>query len=387
MTRTDVNALIEPQIINEVIEGIVSKSAALTMFTRLPNMTTDKTKMRVLSGLPTAYWVDEAENNGRKNITKQMWENKFIVAEELAVIVPIKQNLLDDVDVDIWASIKPRIEEAFARKIDDAIFTGAGKPSGFRADMLTSIRNAGANISQGTGSSAITLYEAINDAMAKVEESGFLPDGLIGGVDIKSKFRMMLDTTGQPIKGTEIDSIKKAYIDNGSWDKTKAQLIVGDMRNAVYSIRQDITFKLFDTGTIDDPATGEQLYNLMQEDMVALRCVMRMGWEIPNPINALNSDESVRFPFASVDPTTAPTTTTLTINVKDNASTPANVPGVKIVLSSMVKDTNSSGNAVFTVEPNKYHYTAAKEGYMTQVGTVTVGTTAKTVNITGFATV
>ena len=32
--------------------------------------------------------------------------------------------------------------------------------------------------------------------------------------------------------------------------------------------------------------------------MVALRAVMRLGWEIPNPINALKTDKTKRFPFA-----------------------------------------------------------------------------------------
>ena len=36
----------------------------------------------------------------------------------------------------------------------------------------------------------------------------------------------------------------------------------------------------------------------MQNDMVALRAVMRLGWEIPNPINSLKTDKNKRCPFA-----------------------------------------------------------------------------------------
>ena len=35
--------------------------------------------------------------------------------------------------------------------------------------------------------------------------------------------------------------------------------------------------------------------------MVALRCTLRMGWELPNPVNAENADNATRFPFALVD--------------------------------------------------------------------------------------
>lgn len=37
---------------------------------------------------------------------------------------------------------------------------------------------------------------------------------------------------------------------------------------------------------------------IIQNDMVALRAVMRLGWEIPNPINAYNANLDNAFPFA-----------------------------------------------------------------------------------------
>ena len=137
--------------------------------------------------------------------------------------------------------------------------------------------------------------------MAKVETSGYNVTDLLGGVELKGKFRMLLDKNGQPIKGTEIDGLKRTFLDNGAWDGSKSVLVAGDFNQAVYSIRQDITYKVLDQAVIQDPATGEILYNLAQEDMVALRVVMRLGWQIPNPVNALDETET-RFPFASLKP-------------------------------------------------------------------------------------
>lgn len=296
ITRTDVDSLIETQVANEIFEGTIRQSKFLSMARRLPNMTSDKTKLRILDSLPIAYFVDESTNNGRKNITKMAWDKKFITAAELAVIVPIKENLLNDTSIDVWAEVKPRIEEAFARKIDDATFFGIDKPTDWRKGLIPSIIEVGAEVDD-TGH----LYSDINDAMVKVEESGYDVNALVGGVSLKGKFRMMTDTTGQPLQTTEIGSIKRNFMDNGVWDKTKSTLVVGDFNQAVYAIRQDVTYKVLDQAVIQDPSTGEILYNLAQEDMVALRVVMRLGWEIPNPVNAENETET-RFPFASVKP-------------------------------------------------------------------------------------
>ena len=359
--KSDAYALFEADVMNEIIEGTVKQSAVLQMFRRLPNMTSNKMKMRVLDSLPMAYWVDADTHNGRKKLTKMAWDNKFITAEELAVIVPIKEDVLDDADYDIWGDVRPRLVEAFGKAIDSAVFTGANKPNGFRLDLLSSVLNAGAVVTQGADQ---TLYSAINDAMVKVEESGYNPTGIVGGVGVKGQFRMMLDANGQPIAGTEIGNLPKFYVDNGSWDKDKALMVVGDFSQAVYSIRQDITYKILDQAVIQDPATGEILYNLAQEDMVALRVVMRLGWEIPNPINATNEDEATRFPFATIAKTGGSSLKTYvaTVTVKDNAGTPVAISGAKVTVGGVSKKTNSSGIATFNLQDGTYAVLVQKDG-------------------------
>lgn len=296
LTHNDVKALEEVQVINEIFEGTIRESKALSLFKRLPNMSSKQTKLRVLDSLPLAYFVNEETKNGRKSTTKMAWENKFITAAEIAVIVPIKENDLADSDVDLWAQIKPRISEAFARKIDSAMLMGVGKPADWRKGLIPSIIDAGKEVAE-TGN----LYKDIDAVMAEVEESGYDVNGLVGGVGLKSKFRLMTDSTGQPLNTTEIGSLSRTFVNNGTWDKAKSVLVAGDFNQAYYSIRQDLTFKLLTEGVIQDPETDEIMYNLAQEDMVALRCVMRLGWEIPNPVNA-EDESSTRFPFASLKP-------------------------------------------------------------------------------------
>ena len=223
ISRYDVNVLKSPEVSAEIIEGVVKQSAALQLFTRLPNMTTDTLRMPVLESLPDAYWVDEDKNNGRKGTTRMAWANKWIYAEELAVIVPIKENLLNDADYPIWDQVRPRVIEAFHKKIDDAIFTGKNKPKNFPADLLSAVNQVGAYI-EGTDD----LYKDVSAAMGKVEESDYNPTGIVGGLGMKKLFREMLDGSNRPITDTEINGLTKTFVNNGSWDKDKALYIVGD---------------------------------------------------------------------------------------------------------------------------------------------------------------
>lgn len=344
ISRSNVETLIDEQVSREIIEGAIKQSKAMSMFRRLPNMTSNKTKMRVLDALPLVYW--QGSDNARKQLTKMAWDKKYITAEEMAVIVPIPENVLDDASYDIWGEVRPRIEEAMGKKFDQAVFTGYDKPAGFRADLLTSALNAGAVVNP-----LSTLYLSIDKAMSYVEESGYNVSGVLGGMNVRSAFRTMLDNNGQPIKGTEIDSLSKAYVDNGAWDKTKAQMLVGDFSQAVYAIRQDITFKILDQAVIQDPATGEILYNLAQDDMVALRVTMRLGWEVPNPINALQPDEAVRFPFAVILPSTyTENRIDVEFTVKDTSATV--IEGAKVNFNGLVKKTDTTGKATFKSEKN-----------------------------------
>ena len=297
IAKTDVEALIDTQVSEEIFQGVTKESKALSLFRRLPNMTSDKTKLRVLDSLPVAYFVDETTNNGRKNTSKQAWANKYINAAELAVIIPIKENLLNDASVDLWSEIRPRVVEAFAKKIDNAMFFGVDKPTDWRAGLVPSVISAGAEVEETNNG----LYSDINDVMTKVEESGYDVNAILGGVGLKGKFRMMTDRNGQPLNTTEIGSIRREFMDNGVWNKNTSTLIAGDFSQAVYAIRQDVTYKVLTEAVIQDPSDGSILYNLAQDDMVALRVTMRLGWEIPNPVNALNGTAS-RFPFASLKP-------------------------------------------------------------------------------------
>lgn len=294
ITRENASALqADQKLVNEIITGVTAGSTVLPLMRKLPNMTGKTASIPVLSSLPEAYWVEG--DNGLKQTTNAMWKNKRITAEEIAVVVPIPEAVLADSEYDIWAEIKPQIVEQFYKKIDEAIISGKDKPTSFREGLIPSIITAGNNVAYGSNT---TVFERLSDTMSKVEEDGFDVTAILGGVGLKGAFRKgLVDTTGQPLTNSDVAELPRAYARNGAWDNALADFVVGDFKQAVYAIRQDIEFKLFDSGVVTDNE-GNIIYNLMQQDMVALRVTLRMGWELPNPVTGLNGDEATRFPFA-----------------------------------------------------------------------------------------
>lgn len=301
--RTGAESLIPVQESNEIIQGVITQSAVLQRGRKLANMTSRQYKMPVLDMLPIAYFVNG--DTGQKKTTKQAWDKKFITAEEIAVIVPVPEAVLDDSEYDIWAEVKPRIIEAFGKVIDAAILFGVDKPASWRDDVVATATTAKSVVNLGVDDNLYDKIMGVDGVIAKVENCGYFVNGHMADISMRAKLRELKDTTGNPLfksdmqSGTNysLDGSSMNFPNNGSFDKSKALMISGDFSQLVYAIRQDITFKLFTEGVVQNP-DGTIAYNLMQNDMVALRAVMRLGWEIPNPINSVEKDKTKRCPFS-----------------------------------------------------------------------------------------
>lgn len=301
--RTGAESLIPVQESNEIIQGVITQSAVLQRGRKLANMTSRQYKMPVLDMLPIAYFVNG--DTGQKKTTKQAWDKKFITAEEIAVIVPVPEAVLDDSEYDIWAEVKPRIIEAFGKTIDAAILFGVDKPASWRDDVVATATTAKSVVNLGADDNLYDKIMGVDGVIAKVENCGYFVNGHMADISMRAKLRELKDTTGNPLfksdmqSGTNysLDGSSMNFPNNGSFDKSKALMISGDFSQLVYAIRQDITFKLFTEGVVQNP-DGTIAYNLMQNDMVALRAVMRLGWEIPNPINSVEKDKTKRCPFS-----------------------------------------------------------------------------------------
>lgn len=303
ITRANTTALIPEDAAREIVQSVPQQSAVLRLARRLRNMPRAQTRIPVLSSLPTAYFVDG--DTGWKQTSSVNWDNVYLNAEELAVIVPIPEAVLDDADYDIWGEIRPLIAQAMGIAIDAAILVGTNAPASWPDDLLTGATAAGNTVVDTLGDD---IYDAImgpGGVIAKVEEDGFMVNGHIAHITMAAKLRGLRDGNLQPIFQTTMQATTNYMLAgqplnfsmNGAFAATDAEMFSGDWNQLVYSMRQDLTYKILDQAAIFDN-NGVLIYNLPQQDMLALRAVMRLGWALPNPLNLLNTDDSSRYPFA-----------------------------------------------------------------------------------------
>lgn len=302
ISRTDAAAMVPEEVSNLMLTNLQNTSAALSMAQRIP-VARNQTRFPVLSALPLAYWV--SGDTGLKQTTEAAWSNKYLNIEELAAIVPIPEAVLDDAGFDIFGAIRPLLEQAIGRALDATIFFGTSAPASFPTNIVAAAASAGNSVARGTNATAAGgLSGDLSDVIGKLEADGYDATGAVGITTLKGRLRQVRDSNGNKldeVSSTEFYGAPIMYPMRGQWPTGSGavELIAGDFGQLVIGVRQDMTFKVLDQAVIQDNS-GNIVYNLAQQDMVALRVVFRAGWQVSNPINYDQQTEASRYPFATL---------------------------------------------------------------------------------------
>ena len=315
--RSGAQATMPEEVSNVVLQQTTEMSAVMRMAKKLPNMTRAQTRLPVLESLPTAYFA--SGDNSLKQTTEVSWTNKYIDAEELAVIIPIPRTVLADSALDIWGYVSPLVVESLGIAIDRAVLYGTNIPTSWTTNLGAAGLVARATAATQTASLAsfTDTYEALlgesapgsaDGILMLLEADGFMATGHIAHTSMKGKLRNTRDADGQPIfhpgqqigtsfaTGT-IDGAEVLYPLNGAIDASSSLLIAAAWNQLLYAVRQDIEYSIHTDGVVQD-ASGNIIHNLMQQNMIALRAVMRLGFALPNPIKRINTNSTTRCPVA-----------------------------------------------------------------------------------------
>ena len=305
ITKDDLGngGILPAEYATEVIQDATKSSVMLSRARRVQMSARTRTQP-VLDSLPMAYWV--SGDTGLKQTTKQKWAGMTITAEEIAAIVPIPEAIIEDSNIDLWGEIRPRLAQAVGMLFDKACLFGDNKPSTFPEGIVPMATAAGNTITETEDSD---LAVDIATLAGKLAAEGFNVNGFASQPGLNWQLAAMRDKDGRPVYTRDLQTAGSGTlygypigeVDNGAWDPKQAVLVMADWSNFVVGVRQDITYKLLDQSVITDD-TGKVVLNLAQQDCVALRCVFRAGFQVANPVTALASDSTKRFPAGVIAP-------------------------------------------------------------------------------------
>lgn len=312
-------ALVPPEMMQEIFKQAETMSAALRFFRKIPIRTQSKS-IPIMSALPSAYWIgnDGQDDTALIQTTELAWKNVSMEVADIGVIVPLPRRLLNDIQdpqggFNLTQEIRPAVAAAIARKIDQAIFFGTGKPSVWPDSVLTGATNAGNVKTFGASAANGGMHSDIIALVKMVRQNGFNVNAGIGRPGFEYDLMDARDTTGQSLM--TVDTLtpgnnanilgnvlgrEVSFATDGVWpaqdvDAADPELILFDASKHIIGIREEINFQVSTDGVIQD-GTGAIQYNLLQQDMIALRFIMRLGYAVANPVTVAQPTEGSRYP-------------------------------------------------------------------------------------------
>jgi HK97 family phage major capsid protein len=305
ISRTDAGALLPAEAASEVIKAATAESAALTLCRRA-QLSTKVYSQPVLAALPVAYWV--SGDTGLKQTTEAAWQGVDLTAEEIACIVPIPEAVLDDSSFDVWGELRDPLAEAVAQVLDAAVFGGINKPASWPQAIVPAALAAGNGVELGTSTPAQGgVVGDIDSAFDVVEADGHTVTGIAAVAAMKGLLRKARDPNGQRLvdpASPTLEGVPLSYLLPGTVPAT-TRAIVGDFSLAIVGVRQDIAYKVLDQAVLSDD-TGKVIFNLAQQDMVALRVTARYAYATANPATR-TAAVAPSYPFAVLQDVTPQT--------------------------------------------------------------------------------
>jgi hypothetical protein len=294
ITRTQGAGELPEQLATELIGAVQKQSVVLTMAHQVPTTTRDS-RIPVVDTLPVASWVGptgvDTADVGLKSVTSMQITNKVLIAEELAAICVIPQNVVDDSEYDLWAAVKPELAKAIARSYDMAVLFGTNAPSTFPPSLVSAATTAGNVVSGDVWLAATDNPALVLNAAALVSAQGYNVNAccVSPGWEFRTAAHRTNVLQNNPIgadtpfplllAGMQVRTRPlywPAPVTNGP------DAIVADWSLVLCGLRKDITLEGFNQGVITD-ATGVVKQNLMQEDKMAVRATFRAGYYLATP--------------------------------------------------------------------------------------------------------
>ena len=173
MNRTGAAAELPEQIATELIGAVEKESVILTMARHVPTTTRDS-RIPVVGSLPVASWVTGTDpDSGLKSVSAMSVLNQQLIAEELATIAVVPENVVADSEYDVWGAVKPELAKSIARAYDQAVIFGVNAPTTFPPSLVAAATTAGNVVSGDTFANATDNAKLVLEAASLVATQGY----------------------------------------------------------------------------------------------------------------------------------------------------------------------------------------------------------------------
>ena len=310
MPLSDFSGIIPREYSQQIIEEVTQQSVVLQLAQTVP-MGSRISEIPIAGALPAAQWITGANlppgGAGRKNYTSLRLAPQVITAEEIAAVVAIPDQYLEDNTVNIWTWARTRLAEAIAVRLDETVlFGGAGIPLTF---PVGGVVGNSASITVGTD-----VVDGVNRAMSAVEAEGLAVTGHAADLSVKGQLRGVRDDTGALLLGTEqvagvarptLYGVPIGYSPFANVSVTGAEFITGAWQYLVIGVRQDIRFRIEPAGVIAS-ATGVVEVSGFQDNVTPCKIWARFACGIVRPVTTRKPAGAVPFARARLSALTEP---------------------------------------------------------------------------------
>lgn len=287
-TSRDDAAEVPAEIVQQIMGNIETESSVLRAGATKISTSKRDSRIPVLKEAPSAYWV--AGDYGRKQTSKAVWEAEPLYAEEIAVLIPVGDNILSDDSYGLFDTLKPLVARAFAKVIDDAILWGINKPSSWSSPSLVQAAfGAGHYVPADASDPVVSLLSAAE----KLAEKSVNPTGALvrPGYQFRLAARHGANAfQGGPVgKGNAFPLVVAGLpltTNPGTWAYPElAECVVADFSQVLIGMRQDMRWDASNSGVIVDD-DGKVVMTAFQEDTTIFRFVARLGYALAETPNA-----------------------------------------------------------------------------------------------------
>lgn len=259
---------------NQLILKEIMENSKMMQLAKYEEMTEKEKTFQYFAEGPGAYWVGETE---KIKTSTAKWLTVTMTAKKLGVIVLASREYLQYEREQFFEEMRPKIAEAFYKKIDAATILNVENP--FPQSIEESV-TAAKNVVKGdlSGDGA---YDLILDIEDKLTDNDFEPNAFISTRKNRTALRsaskvvgntteLIYDRSTNTIDGLPVADLKAL---------PKGEIYTGDFDHMFYGLPYNMTYKISEEAQLSTITNEDgSPVNLFEQEMFAMRVTMDIGF-------------------------------------------------------------------------------------------------------------